>query len=165
MKPVAATQKGAVDVFFGKTFSSEDKYGEFIENQPEFSLFTPIKTGRYWQIGSGLSYLNKHKDIAEYEYNLTQLVVPLRCDVRVPVTPKIQVYAGLQGGLSILVETYEKTETYTGFGTGAYIGGTYQLSAHYRLIAEYEKFNVTYFRIDNLDTNLQVFRVGVGYLF
>lgn len=158
-------QKGGVEFFLGKIVSSEDKYGEFIENKPEFSIFTPIFSTKHFRISSGISYLNKHTDIAGYEYNLTQLVVPVRVDCRVNMAKRVMVYAGAESGFGLLLETYDGTETFSGLASGVYAGASFELSKNYRLLAEYEKFNVSYDRLESLDSGLYIFRIGVGYLF
>jgi len=152
-------------LLLGRVMSSEDRYGEFVENEKEISLFTPILTWRSFCVSSGLSYLNTHKEIRSYDYNLTQLIIPIRVMGAYPITKKTTVYAGAQTGFSLLLETFERTETYSAMGVGGIVGADYQFTSHYRAIIEYSNFIVTYKRLDNLNTNLGALRVGVGYSF
>ena len=159
------TKAPNLTLFFGSIKSSEDLFGEFVENELETSVFTPIVSYKQATLETGLTFLNAHRDIREYEYNLTQLIVPLRLMYRYPVLNNVTVYAGGQTGVSLLLETYEKTETYWGVGVGGILGAEYKIGPHYRMRVEYANFMVSYKRIDNLNTNLSSLRLGLGYSF
>ena len=74
-----------LSVTMGSVVSSEDLYGEFVEGNLQTSIIVPIYRMKWVGISSGVSYLNSHRDIRDYEYNLTQVLIPLRLTSRVAI--------------------------------------------------------------------------------
>jgi hypothetical protein len=161
----ASSHRPDLSFLFSGVSSSEDSYGEFVEGHTQFSVLCPIYRKWFFTLESGVSYLNTHKDIRGYEYNLTHLIVPLRLTASYPLTRSLTVYGGGQGGLSILLETFDHNETYTSVGVGGILGADYALTKRCRFIFEVSNFSVNYPRVDNLDTTLYLTTLGLGYTF
>jgi len=161
----ASSHRPDLSFLSSRVSSSEDSYGEFVEGHTQWSILYPVYRKWFFTVESGVSYLNTHKDIRGYEYNLTQLIVPIRLTAAYPLTRSFTVYGGGQGGLSILLETFDQNETYSSLGVGGILGADYALTNKCRLIFEVSNFSVNYSRVDNLDTTLYLTTLGLGYTF
>ncbi len=152
-----------LSVLVGTVRASEDNFGKKAQNQTEYSLMTPIFSREHLRITSGISYWNQQETIYDTKLTLTNVVIPLRVAIVFPVYKNWTLATGVQGGMGVLLEDYQVTESYVGLGGGVFVGVEYSKWKHYMVLFEYQNFKANYKLLENLDTGLESYRIGIGY--
>lgn len=144
------------------SFSGERSFQEFIGSQIETSVFAPMWHFNNLRIQTGLSFWSFKKELLSDDYLLNKLSIPIRFLYYMNVKQKINMYGGVAYTLDMLIENYEKTETYYSIGKQIIIGTEYQLLKDYVLTLEYIDLFSQFKNLDNLRTSGTILRFGFG---